>query len=66
MEDVWDKEAPGEAKEVTMSETAITTATETVNGAETETRALATIDYSDPAQLRKVIRVDHCGAGDRS
>jgi len=45
---------------MTEAEIATTTATETEAG------ALATNDSSDPAQLRKVVRVDHCGAGDGS
>jgi len=46
------------------TETAPRTATdtETVN----EMGALATIDESYTVQLCKVIRMDHCGAGDRS
>ena len=63
-----EEEAAGEARDITMAdtetETAMRTATDTET--ETETGALGTNDWSDPAQLRKVIRVDHCGAGDGS
>jgi len=44
MEDVGEKEASGEAQDITMNETANTTATETKIGAETEMGALATND----------------------
>ena len=43
-------------------ETTIRTATDIEM--DTETGALAANNWSDPAQLRKVIRVDHCGAED--
>jgi len=64
MADAEEEEATGEARDVMMTEAEIatTTATET----ETEVGALATNDLSDPAQLRKVVQVDHCGAGDGS
>jgi len=64
MADVQEEEAAGEARDVVMTETetATTAATET----ETDAGALPTNDWSDRAQLRKVIRVNHCGAGDGS
>jgi hypothetical protein len=64
MVDMEKEEAAEEARDVVMTETetATTTATET----ETEAGALATNDYSHPAQLRKMIRVDHCGTGEGS
>jgi len=63
--DEEDEEAAGEARDVTMADAETETATRTATDTETEigTGARATNDYSDPAQLRKVIRVDHCGAG---
>jgi len=66
--DEEEEEAAGEATDVTMAETEIDTVTRTATDTETEigTGARATDDLSDPAQLRKVIRVDHCGAGDGS
>jgi len=48
----------GEDRDITMA------ATETET--KTETGALDTNDSSGPAKLRKVVRVDHCGAGDGS
>jgi hypothetical protein len=42
----------------------VTTAT-AETGTEVETGALAAINLSDTAQLHKVVRVDHCGAGDQ-
>jgi len=60
--DAEGEEAMGEARDVMMTEPEIATTTAT----ETEAGALATNDSSDPAQLRKVIRVDHCSAGDGS
>jgi len=66
MADVEEEEATGEARDVTMTETETEIATMTVTKTETETAvgALLTKDSCDPAQLCKVIRVDHCGAGD--
>jgi len=60
--DVEEEEAIGVARDAMMTEneTATTAATERQAG------ALASNDWSDPAQLRKVIRVDYCGAGDGS
>jgi len=65
MADVEEEEATGEPRDVTMSETEtkIATTTGTKTEIDTEAGALATDDQSDPAQLREVIRVDHCGAG---
>jgi len=67
MADVEEKEALGEARNVTMTETEteIATVTATETDTETEAGALATNDCSDPAQSCKVIRVDHGGAGNR-
>jgi len=55
--DLQQEEAVGEATDIVMTDTktATTAATET----ETDVGALATIDYSDPSQLHKVIRVGH-------
>ena len=70
MADVEDEEeeAAREARDITMAETDVATATRTATHTETliETEALTTNDWSDPAQLRKVIQVDHSGAGDGS
>jgi len=68
MADVEEEEATEEAREVTMTETQteILTTTVTATESETEVGVLATYDYSDPAQLHKVIRVDHCGTGNGS
>jgi hypothetical protein len=62
--DAEEEDATGEARDVMMTEAEIatTTATET----ETEVGALPTNDKSNPAQLRKVVRVDHCATGDGS
>jgi len=57
-----DEEAVGGAEDIMMAETE----TVTRSASETETGALARNDQSDPAQLRKVTRVDHCGADDGS
>lgn len=59
--DAEKEEATGETEEVTMTEIATMAATET--GTETETGALVANDSSNPAQLRWVVRGDHCGAG---
>jgi hypothetical protein len=58
-----EEEAARGARDITMAE--IETATRTATAIETDSKtgALATNDSSDPAQLRKVIQVDHCGAG---
>jgi len=69
MPDVDKKEkAAGEARDVMMAvtETDIVTRNMSDIEIETETGALATIDCSDPAQLHKVMRVDHCATGDWS
>jgi len=60
--DAEEDEATGKARDVMMTEAEIATTTAT----ETDAGALATNDQSDPAQLRKVVRVDHCGTGDVS
>ena len=60
--DAKDEEATGQASDVMMSEAEIATST----ASETEAGTLATNEWSDPAQLRKVVRADHCGAGDWS
>lgn len=60
--DVEEEEATGETRDIMMTEIEI--ATTTMN--ETEGGALAMNDQSDPAQLGKVRRVDHCSAGDCS
>jgi len=62
MADVEEVEAMAEVEDVTMTEPANTTATE--SGSETPVGALATSDSSVPAQLRWVVRVDHCSAED--
>jgi len=64
--DEEEEEGVGEATDVTMAETESETATRTATDTETEIgmRARATNDQSDPAQLRKVIQVGHCGTGD--
>ena len=63
MADVDEEEerAAGEAGDITMAETETETATWTATDTDTEigTGARATDDWSDPAQLRKVIRVNH-------
>jgi hypothetical protein len=66
--DEEEEEAAGEARDVTMAENETETVTRTETETETEigTGARATEDLSDPAQQRKVIRVDHCCAGDES
>jgi hypothetical protein len=66
MADVDEEEAVGEARGDTMAETKTETATRTATDTETviEMGVLAPNHYSDPAQLHKVIPVDHCGAGD--
>jgi len=61
-----DEEAAGGARDIPMAEIEIATRTATDIGTETETGALAPNDLSHPAQLRKIIRVDDCGAGDGS
>ena len=61
-----EEEAAGGARNITMAEIETGTRTATDIETETETGALASHDQSDPAQLGKVIRVDHCGAGDGS
>jgi len=48
---------------MTETETEIATTPATETETETEAGALASNDEIDAAQLRKVIRVDHCGAG---
>jgi len=57
-----------QARDVRMGETETETTTRTATDTETEigTEALTTNDQRDPAHLRKVIRPDHCGAGDGS
>jgi len=59
-------EAAGAARDVTMAETETASRTATETETETETGALATNDHRDPAHLRMVIGVDHCGAVDGS
>ena len=59
--DAEEQEEMGEAEDITMTESATMAAT----GTETEAGGRATNDQSDVAQLRQVIRVDHCGDGDR-
>jgi len=68
MTDVQGEEATGEGRDfvMTQTKTATTAATATETETEPEAGALATNDQSDPAKPREVIRVDHCGAGDRS
>jgi hypothetical protein len=66
MTDVQEDDAGGEAREVVMTETETATTAATETETETEAGAMATNDWSDPAQLCKVIRVDHCGVGDGS
>jgi len=55
------EDATWETRVIIISEAKTKNATTTVNRTETETEvgALATNDMSDPAQLRKVIRVHH-------
>ena len=60
MADAKELEATGEARDVIMTDAEIPSTTAT----ETEAGALATSNYSDPAQLPKVIRVDRWLAGD--
>jgi len=66
--DEEEEKAAGKARDVAMAETETESATRTATDTETEigTGARATDDESDPAQLRKVIRMDHCCAGDGS
>jgi hypothetical protein len=66
--DKEEKGAAGYARNLTMAETETVTATRTVTDTETEigTEAPAAAEYRDPAQLRKVIRVDDCRPGDGS
>jgi hypothetical protein len=61
-----EEEAAGEETDVMMAESETEPATRSATDTETEieTGALATNDSSYPAHLRKVIRVDHCSAGD--
>jgi len=61
-----DKEAPPDGKDAMTSGTETAPRTESDTETVTETGALATIDESFTVQLRKVIRMDHCGAGDGS
>jgi hypothetical protein len=60
--DVHEEETTSEARDISMT----ATKTATMALTESEAGALSTNDLSDPAQLRKVIRVDNCGASDRS
>jgi hypothetical protein len=64
MAEVEEEGAPGEARNVLMTEAVIVTTTPTVS--EVEAGALATNDSSNPAQLQKVVRVDRCSTGDAS
>jgi len=57
------EEAAGEATEVTLAETETAARPTTDTRTVTETGALATDDWSDPAKLRRVIRRGRCGAG---
>jgi len=66
MADVQEDEEAGEERDIMMTETETATPVATHTETETEVGALATIDKSDPSQLRKVIRRDDCGAGDVS
>jgi len=61
-----EEEAAGEARDITMAESETEAATRPVTATETEikTAGQATNDLTGPAQLRKVIQVDHCGAVD--
>jgi len=61
-----EQDAAEEKSDVMMAETETATRTATDTETETEQGALATNHQSDPAQLRKVIRMNHSGAGDGS
>jgi hypothetical protein len=67
-EDDKEEQTTGEARDITMAETETETATRTASDTESEieTGVLATNNLSDPAQLCKVLRVDHCSTGDGS
>jgi hypothetical protein len=64
MADAEEEEGTAEARDVMITEAEIASMTPTAT--ETEAGAMATNDYSDQEQLRKIVRVDHCGAGDGS
>jgi len=55
-----------DARDVSMVETKTATSTETKTKIETKMGAGATNDWSDPAQLQKMIWANDCNAGDKS
>jgi hypothetical protein len=63
-----EEEAAGEARAVFIAKTQpeTTTMSKTDTATEIEMEALDTNDSSDAVHLRKAIRADNCGAGDRS
>jgi len=66
MADVEQEKAAGQPRDVIMTEKDTATDNATIATTQTEAVALTCNDCSDPAQLREVIRVDHCGTGDGS
>lgn len=60
MAEVQEEEEPVAARNIVMTETETTTTA----ASESETGAPTTHAYCDPATLREVIRLDHCGAAD--